>query len=75
MAFSFSYQIENGIYIPSFTGESDDSELPKLKEFLLSIKDEDDIRPIIKTFSWISYFLKKMKMNKGNISKLVHWSI
>lgn len=69
MAFSFSYQIENGIYIPSFTGESDDSELPKLKEFLLSIKDEDDIRPAVEKFSRISYFFKRMKVNKDNFKE------
>ena len=51
--FSFSGQLENGIYIPPFETEKNDTELLTIMEFLISLKNVADVRPIVKKFAGI----------------------
>ena len=53
MVFSFLAQLENGIYVPSYLGDDDDSELLILLPFLLSLKDVPDVRPLVRHFAGI----------------------
>ena len=50
---SFAAQLENGIYIPSYTGQSADTELKTIADFLVTIADVTDVRPFVKKFSGI----------------------
>eukprot|EP01022_Parablepharisma_sp_SALTPOND_P014743 TRINITY_DN2031_c0_g1_i1.p1 TRINITY_DN2031_c0_g1~~TRINITY_DN2031_c0_g1_i1.p1 ORF type:complete len:401 (+),score=3.55 TRINITY_DN2031_c0_g1_i1:143-1345(+) len=50
---SFSGQLENGIYIPSFYGSRDDCELGKVADFLTTIASADDFRPHVSNFAGI----------------------
>jgi len=53
MVVSFAAQLENGIYIPAFTGQSTDTELKTISEFLVTIANVKDVRPFVKKFSGI----------------------
>lgn len=44
-AYSFAFQINNGVPIIPFYNTKDDAELLFLTEFLISLKDVDDFRP------------------------------
>jgi len=49
---SFAFQLDNGIPIIPFYDDKDDKILPKIKDYLLSLKDLEDVRTINrKTFS------------------------
>ena len=50
---SFSAQLDNGIYVPSFYGDNTDSEFEKIARFLLDIKDVTDVRPYVRRFAGI----------------------
>jgi TFIIF-interacting CTD phosphatase-like protein len=50
---SFAYQLENGIYIPSYQGDEQDNELLVVARFLRQIASVPDVRPHIKRFSGI----------------------
>lgn len=64
--FSFASQINNGVPVIPFYDDKDDRIMPKIKDYLISLKDLDDVRTInMKTFSLkelydleISNFLK-----------------
>ena len=45
---SFYCNINNGIYIPSFKGNLEDNELKKIENFLIEIKNCEDVRIEIK---------------------------
>ena len=45
---SFYCNLNNGIYIPSFKGNPLDNELYFIEEFLMKIKDTQDVRTEIK---------------------------
>ena len=54
--YSFAYQvfllmiqIENGIHIKNYLGDKTDNALPELLNFLMKIKNEDDVRTSLKT--------------------------
>ncbi len=49
---SFAYQLDNGIPIIPFYDDKDDKILPKIRDYLLNLKDLEDVRVINrKTFS------------------------
>lgn len=50
---SFSSNLENGIFIPSFKGEKEDTELKTLMDFLMRIYLVPDVRPFVKQFAGI----------------------
>jgi len=64
--FSFAFQLDNGIPIIPFYDDKEDKIMPKIKDYLISLKDLEDVRVINKkTFSLteliemnISSFLK-----------------
>ena len=58
MAFCFSKQIHNGIYIPSYNGDENDNELLKIMDFLVSVHNVDDIRIKVQEFSKIPMLLE-----------------
>ena len=45
---SYAAQLENGIPIKDFTGEADDSLLLLLKDYLMRLKDVEDVRPVLR---------------------------
>ena len=47
---SFACQMENGIYIPTYTGQDEDNELEVVGNFLASIANVEDVRPHVKRF-------------------------
>lgn len=50
--FSFAFQLDNGIPIIPFYDDKEDRILPKIRDYLLSLKDLEDVRVINrKTFS------------------------
>ena len=50
---SFAYTLENGIYIPSFSGDATDSELLTLIGFLTKIAQVPDVRDYIRKFAGV----------------------
>ena len=46
-AYSFSFQLNNGVPIIPFYNCKEDAELLFLTEFLLTLKDVDDVRPFL----------------------------
>ena len=50
---SFAWQLENGIFIPSFYGDPLDEELPKIARFLISIVAVEDVRIHVVPFAGI----------------------
>lgn len=56
---SFASNIENGIYIPTFKGETNDNELLLISNFLKSIVDAKDLRPHITKFAGIKALYEK----------------
>ena len=52
---SFAWNMDNGIYIPTYQGDCEDCELLKISEFLKRIVNVDDVRPYIKEFSGTYY--------------------
>ena len=61
MAHSFAAQMQNGIYIPSYHGDKTDMELPKIRKFLISLSTVDDVRPLIKMYSYVRKLYKFWK--------------
>ena len=53
MPFSFVGQLDNGIYIPSYTGDERDNELFPIMQFLLTLKTVPDVRPLIAQFAGV----------------------
>ncbi len=53
MPFSFIGQLNNGIYIPSYFGDDNDHELLPILQFLLTLKDVSDLRPLVTQFAGI----------------------
>ena len=47
-AYSYSMQLENGIPIVPFYKSKDDDELIVLEDFLMGLKDVEDVRPVLK---------------------------
>ncbi len=43
----------NGIYVPPFLGEEDDNGLHPILQFLLTLGDVPDVRPLVKKFAGI----------------------
>lgn len=50
---SFAENMENGIYVPTYDGNTEDRELEKVTEFLLKIACVHDVRPFVKEFAGI----------------------
>lgn len=50
---SFSANLDNGIYIPSYEGDNKDQELLSIIDFLKEIADVDDVRPYVKEFAGV----------------------
>ena len=48
---AFSPQLENGIYVPSYHGQEDDTALLVVLEFLLTLKHTTDVRPLVVKFA------------------------
>lgn len=57
----FSDQIDNGIYVPSFYGNANDTELLKIMIFLIQIHEEKDVRPSVVEFAGICKLYEKFK--------------
>ena len=54
--YSFILNLENGIPIIPFYNNKKDVELLKLKEFLLTLKEVEDVRPhILNYFEWETF--------------------
>lgn len=54
--YSFILNMENGVPIIPFYNNKDDTELLKLKNFLMNLKHVDDVRPyIMKYFEWETF--------------------
>ncbi len=53
MVISFAAQLENGIYIPSYTGQENDNELETVGQFLAEIAEVGDVRPYVTKFAGI----------------------
>ncbi len=49
----FCANMDNGIYVPSYAGASDDAELMTLSTFLLEIAGVADVRPYVSRFAGI----------------------
>ena len=49
----FYANLDNGIYIPSYFGASDDVELMKIARFLLEVEGVEDVRPYVAQFAGI----------------------
>jgi hypothetical protein len=56
-AFAFQGQIGNGIYIPPYLGDDKDIHLVLLQQFLTSLGDVADVRPLVKKFSGVGELL------------------
>ena len=59
---SFMNQLDNGIPIKEFKGESNDKELPNLILFLNSIKNANDVRVPIKEKYCLSKLMLSLKV-------------
>lgn len=46
---AFGYQVDNGIPIESWFDDPNDSELLKLADFLSTIENADDVRPLVRS--------------------------
>lgn len=60
---SFALQLENGICIPSFQGNKDDTELAKICDFLIGIANVQDVRPFVKEFAGINSLIREYLEN------------
>ena len=60
---SFSGNMDNGIYIPTYQGDCEDCELLRIMNFLKRIANVDDVRPYIKEFSGIRSLLEQYNSN------------
>ena len=49
--FAFMAQLSNGIYIPSYQGSTEDNELLIIKEFLITLRNVQDVKPLVSKFS------------------------
>ena len=58
---SFAGQLDNGIYIPTYTGDTDDKELVTIAEFLKAIVETRDVRPYVSEFAGIKDLLAEFK--------------
>lgn len=58
---NFVGQMENGIYVPTFTGHVVDTELVTIMNFLKSIAGVSDVRPYVKYFAGIVRLYDKYK--------------
>jgi len=58
---SFAAQLENGIYIPPYTGQEKDNELEKISDFLVQIHNVPDVRPFVTKFSRIPILYDEYK--------------
>ncbi len=56
-AFAFQAQLENGIYIPAYLGDKDDTQLLVIQQFLSSLDSFGDVRPLVKKFAGITRLL------------------
>ena len=55
--FSFAFQLDNGIPIIPFYDDKEDKILPKIKDYIITLKDMEDVRIINKkTFSLTELF-------------------
>eukprot|EP00826_Nyctotherus_ovalis_P057436 TRINITY_DN7849_c0_g1_i2.p1 TRINITY_DN7849_c0_g1~~TRINITY_DN7849_c0_g1_i2.p1 ORF type:complete len:498 (-),score=152.55 TRINITY_DN7849_c0_g1_i2:110-1603(-) len=76
--FSFAFQLDNGVPIIPFYDDKEDCIMPKIRDYLISLKDLEDIRAInTRTFSLtelyrldISSFLKYYQEEKKEEAKI-----
>lgn len=64
-AYSFFFQLSNGVPIVPFTDNKEDRELYKLEKFLMTMIDIDDVREIIESeFKWQSFLRYALEPEK-----------
>ena len=61
--FAFSAQMENGIYIPAYSGDEKDNELETVLQFLKTLDDVADFRPVVRKFAGV------MRLHKAYTSE------
>ena len=72
---NFQEQMNNGIYVPSFYGDSNDEELKRLTKFLEAIAEVDDVRDYVKKFSGLIELRTAYVREKELIDKFLKGSI
>ena len=66
LVISFAAQMDNGIYIPAYTGQESDNELDTVGKFLADIAEVDDVRPYVKRFAGIVDLYVKFCKGEGD---------
>ncbi len=61
---SFSEQLDNGIYVPSFFGDPNDKELLQIMKFLKTVSKVGDVRPYVKKFAGITKLLEDYRQRR-----------
>lgn len=69
MPFSFSGQLENGIYIPTYDGSENDDHLLAVMQFLLKLQKVPDVRPLVKKFAGLEDLMCIFKSKRQFILK------
>ncbi len=68
---SFSGQLDNGIYVPSFLGDPKDCELAKITGFLRKLAEVDDVRPFVRRFAGITQLLRNYEQRRQGVEKRI----
>ena len=69
LVMSFAAQMDNGIYIPAYTGQETDHELKTVGKFLADIVEVDDVRPYVKRFAGVVELYEKFCKEGGRSAK------
>lgn len=68
---SFAAQLENGIYIPPFMGQEQDTELEKVGRFLLHIARVEDVRPYVQKFSGVRELMAEFARERAKQGRVL----
>ncbi len=63
MVSSFAAQLDNGIYVPSFSGDIHDRELLPILQFLAHIAHVPDVRPHVTQFAGLTTLYAQYKQD------------